>query len=502
MLVVHNTMHAVVIYPHQLFKTHPALGAKSFVYLVEDPLYFTQYKFHVQKIILHRASMKAYAARLEKAGHQVRYVEYHELSQSRDIGTILQRDNVTSVTVCDVTDDWLERRLTEGCKAHGIALTIIDTPLFLTSRDELERYKKETAGRKTFLMKHFYEWQRKRLNILIDENGRPTGGAWSFDTENRKKIPTKLPVPSDPAPGRFANAFIEEAKAYQEAHFAKNYGTADMFWYPVTHEQAEIWLAEFIAERLTQFGPYEDAMTTRGRTLFHSVLSPLINIGLLTPKQVVDAVLEAHVTEQFPLPSLEGFIRQVIGWREYIRAVYVFEGRAIRTKNYFAATRKVPETLWTGTTGLVPLDDTITSVLETAYAHHIPRLMVMGNYMTLCGFEPDHVYQWFMELFIDAYDWVMVPNVYSMALYADGGTITTKPYISGSRYILSMSDYPKSEWCEVWDALFWNFIHTHYAKLKIEARLSMMTMMLDKMDKDRKSALLKKADEFLKSLDA
>jgi deoxyribodipyrimidine photolyase-related protein len=493
--------HAVVIYPHQLFKTHPALSANALVYLVEDPLYFTQYRFHVQKIVLHRASMKAYETKLTKARHEVRYVECHELPLSSDIGKILDRDNITSVTVCDVTDDWLDRAIREACAVHDITLTIVYTPMFLTSMDALEQYKKETAGRKKFLMKHFYEWQRKRLNILIDETGRPTGGAWSFDTENRKKIPAKLLLPKDPTPGRFSNAHVEEARAYQEAHFGGNYGTTDTFWYPVTHEQAEVWLEEFIAERLTQFGPYEDAITTRGRTLFHSVLSPLLNIGLLTPQQVVAAALEAHVAKQFPLASLEGFIRQVIGWREYLRAVYVFEGRSIRTKNYFSATRKIPESLWTGTTGLLALDDTISSVLDTAYAHHIPRLMIMGNYMTLCGFLPNHVYRWFMELFIDAYDWVMVPNVYSMALYADGGTITTKPYISGSRYIVSMSDYPKSEWCELWDALFWHFVHTHYDKLKVEARLSMMTMMLDKMDNGRKEALLTKAAQYLQSLD-
>ncbi|MEJ2004055.1 MAG: FAD-binding domain-containing protein, partial [Cyclobacteriaceae bacterium] len=274
----------------------------------------------------------------------------------------------------------------------------------------------------------------------------------------------------------------------------------DNFIYPVTHYQAEEWLSDFIEKRIIKFGDYEDAISDRSAFLFHSVLTPALNIGLLTPQQVIEEIMKNHEKTPIPLNSLEGFIRQVIGWREFMRGIYRYKGTYQRKHNFFGHSRKIPESFWNGNTGIDPLDDVIKKVNQHAYAHHIERLMVLGNFMLLCEFDPDEVYQWFMELFIDAYDWVMVPNVYGMTQYADGGLITTKPYISSSNYIRKMSNYGKGEWSEIWDGLYWRFLHIHRDKFENNQRMNMMMSILDRMDQEKLEAHLEVADNFLGSL--
>jgi deoxyribodipyrimidine photolyase-related protein len=216
----------------------------------------------------------------------------------------------------------------------------------------------------------------------------------------------------------------------------------------------------------------------------------MLNVGLLTPNEVIDATLAFAQNHDVPLNSLEGFIRQVLGWREFIRMVYLSKGREERTRNYWGFKRKLPRSFWMGTTGIVPLDETIHKVRETGYCHHIERLMVLGNCMLLNEFDPDDVYRWFMELFIDAYDWVMVPNVYGMSQFADGGMMATKPYISGSNYLMKMSDYPKGEWQLQWDAWFWRFMHIHRDFFLKNPRLSMLVRSFDKMTEEKRRTIL------------
>ena len=286
------------------------------------------------------------------------------------------------------------------------------------------------------------------------------------------------------------NPYMEEATAYVERHFPNNYGQVTRsFPYPSTHAESEVWLRQFLETRFHEFGVYEDAIMDGASVLHHSVLSPLINIGLLLPLQVVRAALEFAEREEVPLNSLEGFIRQIIGWREFIRGVYLCSGVQERTANYWKFSKPLPEAFYTAGTGIPPLDVTIRRVLETAYCHHIERLMILGNYMLLTETHPDAVYQWFMELFIDAYDWVMVPNVYGMSQFADGGLMATKPYISGSSYILKMSNYTKGPWTAVWDALFWRFMNRHRAFFLSNPRLGMLIKTYDKMSDERKKEI-------------
>jgi deoxyribodipyrimidine photolyase-related protein len=481
---------AVLVFPHQIFSACPLLEAHTpadcEVYLLEEYLYFKHYNFHKQKLILHRASMKMYADVLTQKGYTVHYIDSKKLSTKSSLNEFIVGHHFKKIAYTDVVDDWLEKELAEVSTEHDIERTTYETPMFLTPRTELASYKETT--KQPYFMKNFYEWQRKRLSILVDEHKKPVGGRWSFDTENRKKVPKDIEIP--PPISNPHNEYIREAITYVASNFAGNIGTSESFNYAIDFKQARACLDEFIHNKLAQFGPYEDAIDQRSNTLFHSVLTPYLNIGLLQPHEVVDRVLQyAHKHEhEIPLESLEGFIRQIIGWREYMRFVYENLGSKIRTKNYFRATRTLAPSFWNGTTGILPVDATIHNLIDTAYCHHIPRLMVLGNFMNLCGFKPDEVYVWFMELFIDSYDWVMVPNVYSMALYADGGLITTKPYISSSNYILSMSDYKKGssddapDWSTRWTALYWNFIDIHFKKLQTENRLGFAAKNYLRMD--------------------
>ena len=246
---------------------------------------------------------------------------------------------------------------------------------------------------------------------------------------------------------------------------------------------------------------YEDAIVRQESYLNHSVLSPLINIGLLEPLQVINEAIDYSNKNDIPLNSTEGFVRQILGWREFIRGVYDVKGTEERTKNFWNFKRKIPASFYDGSTGIKPIDDVIKKVLKTGYAHHIERLMILGNFMVLCEFDPDEVYQWFMELFIDAYDWVMVPNVYGMSLYADGGLMSTKPYISSSSYIMKMSNYSKGDWQATWDGLFWTFMDKHREFFLSNPRLGMLIRTFDKMKQEKKEIHFESAKNFFELLD-
>lgn len=346
---------------------------------------------------------------------------------------------------------------------------------FLTPLSAIETWPSLKKSRWFFTS--FYREQRIALSILLEPGNKPVGGSWSFDTENRKRLPAKIALPAVWSPPE--TTFIAEARRTIREDFPNALGSDNDFRYPITPKDAERQLDDFLEHRLPLFGDYEDAISTRSTILFHSVLTPALNIGLISPTQIIRAAL-AHQS-RVPLNALEGFIRQVIGWREYVRLVYHHFGRIQRTRNALHAANPIPASLYTGTTGIRPVDHVIQQILETSYAHHIERLMILGNFMCLCRIHPDAVYQWFMELFIDAYDWVMVPNVYGMSQYADGGMMTTKPYVSGSSYLKKMSDFAAGPWCDTWDALFWTFVADHRPLFETNPRSRMLCKHLDKM---------------------
>jgi deoxyribodipyrimidine photolyase-related protein len=493
-------MHVTLIYPHQLFRDHPAIEAGRPCLLLEDPMFFGNdsrwpMPMHRQKLVLHLASMRAFAAGRENT-------RVSENPGGRGVDGVAWLDaaiphGVTDVHCCDPVDDVVSRRLARVARRRGITLHIQPSPNFLTPPEFLAHH---TGHPRRPFMARFYQAQRARMGLLVEPDGSPTGGQWSFDADNRRKLPKNAAIPTPPRTP--ANPWIQQAIEIVRQRFPDHPGALDDFRWAVTHDDAEAWMREFFRDRFENFGIYEDAIATGHTFINHSAITPMLNIGLLSPGDVVDAALKAAAgNPRVPLNSLEGFIRQVIGWREFMGGIYRHRGTAIRTANFWNFTRPMPAAFYDGTTGIPPVDRVIHQVLREGWCHHIERLMVLGNFMLLCRIHPDDVYRWFMELFIDAYDWVMVPNVYGMSQFADGGTFTTKPYLSGSNYILKMSDEAKGPWCDVWDALFWTFIADYRDFFLRNPRLSMMARGWEKMTPDKQSAHRKAAGVFLASLE-
>ncbi|MDO3694184.1 cryptochrome/photolyase family protein [Wenyingzhuangia sp. chi5] len=487
-----------LIFPNQLFKESPFLDTKEIVYLVEEFLFFKQYKFHKQKIAFHRASMKAYETFLISKGLEVKYIEaVNKLSDIRKLMPFLKEKGIEHINYIDPVDDWLFKRIKEGAAEQHISLTCYDTLLFLNTNKDLGSFFKK--DKKKYFQTTFYKQERQQRNLLMDVEGNPEGGKWSYDDENRKKYPAKKTPPPIQFPD--VDEYYKEAIEYVETYFSENLGRlSSQSLYPTSFKATEQWFTQFLEQRFLEFGTYEDAIVDQSSILHHSVLSPMLNVGLITPDIIIKQSLEFAKNNNIPINSTEGFVRQIIGWREFVRGVYHVSGQKERTTNFWGFNKKIPASFYNGTTGIYPLDETIKKVLNTGYCHHIERLMVLGNFMLLCEFNPDDVYQWFMELFIDAYDWVMVPNVYGMSQFADGGLMCTKPYISGSNYLMKMSNYKKGDWQNVWDGLYWSFIDKHRDFLKQNPRLRMMVSMFDKMDKSKQEAHLKNASLFLESI--
>jgi len=485
-----------LIFPHQLFEASPLLENNHVIYIIEEYLLFKQYKFHKQKIAFHRASMKAYAAYLEGLGKIVNYIDSDDvLSDIREFRQEILKNSITEIHVIHPEDNWLEKRIRKTCE--GIRLEFHENPQFLNTREDLSAFFK--ADKKNFFQTTFYKQQRKKLGILMDADDKPVGGKWTYDTENRKKYPKGKTPPPIHYPER--NEFWDEAIQYTNSNFKNNPGvvTKDRL-YPITHEETSKWLQQFLTYRFYDFGIYEDAIVKEESILNHSLLSPLLNVGLILPNEVINQSLSFASKEAIPMNSTEGFVRQIIGWREFIRGMYIAKGTTSRNLNFWKFDRKIPESFYSGTTGIAPVDQTINKVLKTGYCHHIERLMILGNFMLLCEFDPNEVYRWFMELFIDAYDWVMVPNVYGMSLFADGGTFATKPYIGGSNYISKMSNYKQGAWQATWDGLFWAFVMKHQAFFISNPRTSMLAYSLNKMSDEKKEIHLKHADSFVQQV--
>jgi len=425
-------------------------------------------------------------------------VEYiNSFDKNSDITVLLDKlskSNVKKINYIDPCDNWLEKRIN---KVDSIKLNRIESLQFLNTETENQTFFNPSKNK--YFQTSFYKLQRKKMNILmIGDN--PKGDKWTYDDENRKKYPKSKVPPSIKYPEE-NKEFCEEAINYINTYFSENYGILNSpISYPTDFTSAKEWFNVFLNERFAEFGDYEDAIVEKEAILNHSLLSPLINSGLLTPKYVIDELNKFGIKKNIPINSFEGIVRQIIGWREFIRGIYIAKGSIERTRNYWNFNKNMPKAFYNATTGIKPIDDCIRKVNDNAYLHHIERLMVMGNFMFLCEIHPDDVYKWFMEFFIDSYDWVMVPNVYGMSQFADGGLMSTKPYISSSNYIMKMSDYKKGDWQRIWDALYWRFIYKNQSFFQSNPRLSMMVRTLKKMDKQKVESHLKISEEYLSNL--
>ncbi|HMP78922.1 MAG TPA: cryptochrome/photolyase family protein [Pirellulaceae bacterium] len=494
------SVDVLLIFPHQLFEPHPSLVAgPDEIVLVEDRLFFgdDQYPthFHKQKLWLHRASMRRYAEHLRSGGWSVQYLEY-SASPTQLSSALETLGKDLRLHVVDPTDFILEKRLRCLVRQNGWEMQWYENPNFINTPDDNRTF---FEGRDRWLMADFYRWQRRRLRVLMEKN-KPVGGRWSFDVDNRRRIAKVDLANIRELPAATPDSIDREARDYVLRRFPHNPGGLDTLIYPTSHRAAAAWLSSFLHERFDKFGQYEDAIEPGQGSLWHSVLTPMLNIGLVSPHQVLGAVFDHADRHPVPLSSLEGFVRQVIGWREFIRASYDLGGVPIRRSNHWQHQRPLPSAFYSGTTGVEPIDDVIRRLLQTGYCHHIERLMVLGGFMFLCEINPDAIYQWFMEMFVDSYDWVMVPNVYGMSQHADGGRITTKPYFCGSAYIRRMSHYPDGSWCPVWDGLYWRWIWKNQAKLKSNPRWGMMCQAAQRMQKEVREQHLARAQSFLDML--
>jgi len=497
-----------LVFPSQLFQRAPILDcAIDLLLLLEDELFFAddiyRLHFHKQKLAYHRSCIDHYILQLADIGQPAEKIGYDatESCLSRVIALIVERkpkfDLQQLELICYRPSDFiLEKRLNRLVDQQGCSIQWIDNPSFLNTEEDNRVWR---SNHKRWFMADFYKDQRRRLDLLL-QDGQPVGGQWSFDHDNRKKI-TKAAVKDIPELAYAKNDAIDrQAVQSIEQQFEGHYGRLDEIIYPTTHEAAENWLNDFLVQRFAKFGEYEDAIVPDQTWLYHSVLSPMLNTGLLTPNEVVSAALSYAKAHAVALNSIEGFIRQIIGWREFIRATYDESSVFMRNQNVWHHHRAMPTAFYDATTGIVPVDNCIERVMDTAYCHHIERLMVLGGFMFLCEIDPEDIYRWFMEFFIDAYDWVMVPNIFCMSQNAAGNFMTSKPYFSGSNYILKMSNYPKGDWCQIWDGLFWRWIDKHQGSLKGNPRWSMMIAQLNKMAPEKRESHLRIANDYLTQL--
>ncbi len=438
--------------------------------------------------------MKAMEEECIRKKYTTLYIEHSSLSSSEEI--VQHLPDIQSVELFDPVDEHLHRALIQATTYHSVALTMHDSPGFLLMQTDIDTMLPKEKTR--YSQSSFYSAMRKKFRILVDENNKPLGGKWSPAITDKKAQLKDLVVPK--LPRVFEDFALEDAKKYIQQHFPDNPGDVANFYLPTTHEDALPWLITFLHTKLRYYGDFENIVRKEHPFLYHSTISPLLNIGLLTPHDVIEQVLSYSEKHDIPLTSVEGFIRQVLGWREFMRGVYVQQAETMQSSNFMEANNPLPDFMYTAQSGLLPLDNSISKVMKYGHCSHLERLMIIGNFMLLKHIRPSEVHRWFIEMFVDSYDWVTVPNVYALSQFSTGPFISTKPYTSGSAYILCMSDYGKGPWTAIWDGLFWQFIEQHKAYYKSNHRIKMMPKVLRRMSKEKKKELWKAVEEWEKSL--
>jgi deoxyribodipyrimidine photolyase-related protein len=508
-------MTAYWILGDQLIPDHPALSeaAPDDIFLfIESRKRGGHLRYHQHKLVLLYSAMRHRAAELSR---QKKRIHYHHLDASAPgdytsaLESFLAQHRPDRIRIMDPNEWEMAQTLPKLSRKLRIPIETLPNRQFMLARDSFAEW---AEGKKHLLMEHHYRQQRTRFNLLLDAEGQPEGAAWNFDSNNRATFRDfqKANISPPSLPPETPDKITREVMAAVRAHFPDHPGSTENFWLPVTRRRALVWLDSFIKERLTPFGPFEDMMAQGQPTLFHSVLSPLLNIGLLTPMECVQAAQKAYRTGAAPLSSVEGFIRQIVGWREFINGIYWLKMPTYRDLNALNAERSLPSWIYTGETEMNCLRQTIQQAVTIGYNHHIQRLMVLGNFFLLGGFHPPAVLQWYMELYVDAYDWVMQPNVLGMILYADGGLFATKPYAAGSGYISKMGNYCakcrfKPEVKSGPDAcpfnyLYWNFLGTHQTRFQKNPRIAMILKTWQKKSPSDQSNIRKEAHHFLDNL--
>ena len=469
----------------------------------------TYVKHHKQKLVFQWASMRHFAADLTRQGVKVHYVKWDEhscASLDEAVQQALQLFKVDAIALTFPGEYRLLEKFLAWQQRLDIDISILEDDRFLCSPAEFASWAKT---RKILRMEYFYHHMRVKENVLLDEKKKPLGGQWNFDKENRKPLGAKVKLPLRASAS--IDSVTKEVMALVEKHFPKHFGSLQTFRWAVTREAALTCLAEFIKKELPHFGDYQDAMSTDNPFLFHSLLSPYLNAGLLLPKEVITLAEEAYQKGLAPLNAVEGFIRQILGWREYVRGVYWLKMPNYAKLNFLNAKRHLPAFYWTADTSYHCLQQVITQTQEYAYAHHIQRLMVTGNFALLAGFDPKEVCEWYLIVYADAYDWVELPNTLAMSLFADGGILGSKPYAASGKYIQRMSNYCDS--CQFnpqdtigekacpFNSLYWHFLHRNQKQLQGNQRLTYTYATWNKMAAAKQQAILQKAQAVLLALE-
>ena len=466
---------------------------------------------HAQKILAIFAAMRHFAAELERAGHRVRYLRIDDPANTQSLTANLDAliaEQGAAVFEYLEPDEWrLDRQLQDYAASLPIPSRRLDSEHFLGTRDEAARL---FAGRRHWLMEHFYRHMRQRHGVLMEPDGKPVAGRWNFDAENRKSWPGQPAEPADARPVHDHGALWQSIVGAGVSSFGDPQ-SGQLRW-PLHREEALAQLEAFIETGLPHFGDYQDAMSSRGWRLFHSQLSFALNVKMLHPREVVARAELAYREGRAPLAAVEGFIRQILGWREYVRGVYWARMPGYEHSNVFGHTRPLPAWFWTGETRMRCLAHAIGQSLAQAYAHHIQRLMVIGNFALLAGLDPMAVHRWYLGVYIDAFEWVELPNTLGMSQYADGGLLATKPYVSSAAYIHRMSDYCKGchydrkartdERACPFNALYWDFFARHADRLAGNPRLGLVYRQLGQMRAEDRRALGIRAEQLLNRLDA
>jgi deoxyribodipyrimidine photolyase-related protein len=486
---------ALILYPNQLYPLHKLPQVDS-VILVEDPLFFGidrefPLRIHKQKIILHRASMQRYVEEvLWPADIKVDYIALDALMTTEDIFERARKFD--KLYVFDPVDDVLTKRLLEARRADSSvpSFDFLNNPNFYLKNQELQQY---FSDKHKYAFDEFYQWQRERFNILIGDNYKPEGGKW-IHNDDKKRLPKDASLPTFAVFG--SNKYVNDAIKYTEEHFPDNPGSTDFIW-PTNHEEARKWLDDFIENRIEDYDIYDESIDSKAVWIYHSALSVSMNIGLLSSKDVVNAVLERHAKRPIKISSMESFIRQVLGWREFTRGQYLTKHVPMRKANVFGSKRQMTKEWYSGNLGIPPFDNMVKRIQDHGYVHNTERLMVAGNLMILSDIDPKEIYKWYSQMFVDSYDWVMLPNAYNMCQLIDMGTKSVKAHISGSDYILDVSDYDNGDWCDVWDGLLWRFIDNHHDKLEGNKQMKLVTEHYKKIDSNKRRIIGYRAEDFL-----
>ena len=497
----------------QLNEKHTWFNLKSedITYVLMEIKSETSYVVHhIQKVVGICFAMRLFAQKLKANGHQVIYIKLNDETNKHSFSENIQQlinNHKFQLFEYQLADEWrVDQEIIELTQKMVIETKVYDTEHFFTAREELNKLFEH---KKDFLMETFYRTMRKKHHILM-ESGKPIGGKWNFDHDNRKRIPEKHRI-IDP---KIYKHDVSEIVQLLDECGIKTIGeiNSKSFGWPVTRDESLELLDYFIENCLPLFGTLQDAMTKKSWSIYHARISFSLNIKLISPKEVIDKVVEYwQINQHCEINQIEGFIRQILGWREYMRGIYWAKMPEYKSLNFFGHTNKLPKWFWDGKTKMNCLNHAISQSLEYSYAHHIQRLMVTGNFALLAGIDPDEVDTWYLGIYIDAFEWVEITNTRGMSQYADGGIVGSKPYISSASYIDKMSDYCKNchynskekigEKSCPFNSLYWNFFDQHQEKLRSNFRLKMMYSIWDKMDPMQKENILIQADQYLSKIE-